>query len=99
MDSVSFRYNFRSEVDNDVLSGVAVDNVGMDVRLKLGDSRSNGFRDIGGTDLVSNERTRRSLPQRGAERLSGVSPKNGMEINSARSKILVRCTEPRSYTR
>ena len=37
--------------------GVAVDNVGMDVRVKLGDSRRNGFREIRGADFVSNERT------------------------------------------
>ena len=55
-----FHYNFRQEVD-DVISGVAVDNVSMDVPGKFGDSRSNGFRDIGGPHLVSNERTWRSL--------------------------------------
>ena len=49
-----FRYNFRPEVDSDVVSGAAVDNVGP---VKLGDSRSNGFRDIRGADFVSNERT------------------------------------------
>ena len=47
----------RPEVDNDVISGVAVDNVGMDVLIKLGNSRSNGLRDIPGADFVSNERT------------------------------------------
>ena len=51
------------EVDNDVISGVAVDNVGVDVCGKFGDSRSNGFRDIRGVDFVSNERTGRSLSQ------------------------------------
>ena len=51
-----FPYNFRPEVDNDVISSLAVDNVGMDVCLKFGDSRSNGFRDIGRADFVSNER-------------------------------------------
>ena len=44
-------------MDNDVISGVAVDNVGMDVPIKFGDSRSNGFQDIPGADFVSNERT------------------------------------------
>ena len=58
-----FRYNFRPEVDDNVLSGVAVDNVGMDVPVKCGDSRSNGFCDIRGADFVSNERTRRRLSQ------------------------------------
>ena len=52
-----FPYNFRPEVDNDVISGIAVDNVGMDVPIKFGDSSSNGFRDIRGADLLSNERT------------------------------------------
>ena len=36
----------RPEVDNDVISGVDVDNVGMDVGLKFGDFRPNGFRYI-----------------------------------------------------
>ena len=35
---------------------MAVDNVGMDVPIKFGDSRSNGFRDIRGVDFASNER-------------------------------------------
>ena len=52
-----FRYNFRPAADNDVISGAAVDNVGMDVPVKVGDSRSNDFRDIQGADFVSNERT------------------------------------------
>ena len=47
----------------DVISGVAVDNVGMDVPLKFGDSWSNGFRAIRGADFVSNEQTWRSLTQ------------------------------------
>ena len=36
---------------------MAVDNVGMNVLIKIGDSRSNGFRDIRGADFGSNERT------------------------------------------
>ena len=52
-----FPYNFQTEVDNDVISGTAVDNVGVDVAIKFGDSRSNGFRDIRGAGFVSNERT------------------------------------------
>ena len=51
------RYNFRPEVENYVISGVAVHNVCMDVLVKFDDSRSNGFRDIQGTDFMSNERT------------------------------------------
>ena len=50
LDSV-FRYNFRPEVENDVISSVAVDYVGMDGSVKFGDSRSNGFRDIRGGDF------------------------------------------------
>ena len=50
-----FRYKFRPAVDADVISGVAVEYVGMDVRVSFGDSRSNGFRDIRLADLVSNE--------------------------------------------
>ena len=37
-------YNFRPEVDdNDVISGVAVDYVGVNVHVQFGDSRSNGW--------------------------------------------------------
>ena len=38
----------RPEIDNDVIFGVAVDNVGVDVPIISGDSRSNCFRDIRG---------------------------------------------------
>ena len=38
-----FRYNFRLQVDNDVIYGAAVDNIGVDVHVKFGDSRSNSF--------------------------------------------------------
>ena len=37
-----FRDKFRPEVANDVISGVAVAYVGMDVRVKVNDYRSNG---------------------------------------------------------
>ena len=40
----------------DVISGMVVDNVGMDVPIKFGDCRSNGFRDIRGAHFVSNGR-------------------------------------------
>ena len=44
--STVFSYDFRAEVDNELISGMAVDNVGVDVPIKVGDSRSsNGFRD------------------------------------------------------
>ena len=36
---------------------MAVENVGMDVPIKFGDSRLNGFQDIRGADFLSNERT------------------------------------------
>ena len=41
-----FRYNFRPEVNNDAISGVAVYHLGMDVHVKFCDSMSNGSRDI-----------------------------------------------------
>ena len=50
-------YNFRPEVDNDVISGMAEDKVCMDVPIKFCDSRANGFRDIRGADFASNEQT------------------------------------------
>ena len=37
--STVFPYNFRPETDNDVIFGVAVDSIGMNVPIKLGDSR------------------------------------------------------------
>ena len=49
------RYNFKPEVDNDVLSSVAVEYVSMDVHVKFDDSSSNSSRDSQGTDFVSNE--------------------------------------------
>ena len=55
-DSV-FTYNFWPEVDNDVISSVALDYVSMDIHVKFDDSRSNGSQDIQGADFVSNERT------------------------------------------
>ena len=56
MYSTVFPYNFLPEVDNDVISGMSVDSVRMDVHVKFDDSSSNGFRDIRGADFVSNER-------------------------------------------
>ena len=47
----------RPEIDYDIVSGEAVDNVGVDVPITFGDSRSHRFRDIRGTDFVTNERT------------------------------------------
>ena len=52
-----FRCTFRPEVDNDVIPGVAVDNIGMNVCVTFSYSRSNGFRDIREADFVLNERT------------------------------------------
>ena len=43
------------------MSGTAVIYVGMDVREKFGDSRSNSFQDIRGADFMWNEQTYRSL--------------------------------------
>ena len=41
-----FHYNFQQEVVSDVISGLDLEQVGMDVSVKFGDSRSNGSRDI-----------------------------------------------------
>ena len=51
--------------------GVAVDNVGTDVRIKFVASRSKGFRNIQGAVFVSNERTNIAEPYS-----NSVSPKN-----------------------
>ena len=63
----------RPYVDNDVISGVAVDSAGVDIRIKFGDSRSNRFRDIRGADFVSNER---KLAYPNSAKRNCVSPKN-----------------------
>ena len=42
----SFCYNLRPELDNNVISGVAIDNIGVNVHANAGDSRSNGHRYI-----------------------------------------------------
>ena len=47
----------RPKIDIDVISGAAVENVGVDVSVKFGDSASNRFRDIRGADFVAYERT------------------------------------------
>ena len=52
----------RSEKGNDVISGVAIDNVGVDVSIKFGDSKSNRFRDIRGADFVTYQRTNENKP-------------------------------------
>ena len=53
-----FRHNFRPEVVNDVISCVAVEFVGVDVRVTFGDSRSNGSPDIRLPHFVTDERLR-----------------------------------------
>ena len=53
--TVFFRYNFQPKIDNDVIFGLAVDYVGMDVLVKFGDFRSNGSWDIWAADFMLNE--------------------------------------------
>ena len=77
--STVFPYNFWPEVDNDIISGTAVDNVGMYVHIQFGDSRSNGLGDIRGADSVSNERTLvKPIPI--ARNAQGVSPKKRSKL-------------------
>ena len=61
--STVFRYTFRSEVDSDVISGMTLDYVVVDVRVKFGYSMSNSSRDIRGADFVMKERDRSLLHQ------------------------------------
>ena len=68
--STVFCYNFRIEVGNDVIFGVAVDNVSMAVPVKFGASRSSGFQEIRGADFVLDERT----GPNSVKRLRGVLP-------------------------
>ena len=65
------------ELDNDVISGVTVDNVGVDVHITFSDSRSNRFRDIRRAAFVTYERTNeRKLAYSNSAKRNGVSPKN-----------------------
>ena len=50
-----FPHNFQPDVGNDVISSMAVDNVGMNDLVILGQTV---FRDIRGADFVSNEHWR-----------------------------------------
>ena len=50
----------------------------MNVFVKFGDSSSNGFRYIQGADFVSNEQD--AACPNSAKSLSGVPPKNGVEL-------------------
>ena len=47
--------NFRPEAASDVISGVDVEQVGMNVHIKFGESRSNRFRDIRLRQFVTND--------------------------------------------
>ena len=57
----------RTEGASDVISGAAVDHVGVDVHVKFGDSRSSSSQDIRVADFALNDRTNendQSLSQR-----------------------------------
>ena len=76
------RYNFPPEVVNGVISGVAVESVGVDVCVKFDYSRSNISRDTLVADCASNEHTNEGTNMTKAhhirqKRLKGVSLKNG----------------------
>ena len=55
-----FRDNFWPVVDSDVISGVIVDQTGMDVPVKFGDPRSNRSRDIRAAYFVMEDEWRRT---------------------------------------
>ena len=65
---------------------MAVDNVGMDVPIKFGDSRSKGFRDIRGAHFVLDERMNEHWPKP-IPISQRVSPKNEEDINRASAKL------------
>ena len=54
-----FRDNVRSEVDSDLISGVVIGQVGMDVHVAFGDSRPSFSRDIRLPHFVTDERRQR----------------------------------------
>ena len=67
---------------------MAIDYFDMDVRVKFGDYRSNGSRDIGIADFVSNKRTNITKP------VPAIFLRQGLEIlfqmmRSARSIIAI----------
>ena len=53
------RDNFRPEIVSDVISGLAVQHVGVDVYVKVGGSRSNRFRYIQTAHFVMDDERRR----------------------------------------
>ena len=63
-----FHYNFRPEVDSDVISVL-----GVDLRVQFVDFRSNGARYMRGTGFVLNERT--NMIEAYPNSAKGVSPK------------------------
>ena len=62
------------------ISAMAVDNIGLDVSVIFGDSRSDGSRDIRGTYFVSNERTYEAYH---------VRPENGVKLSPTSSSDIV----------
>ena len=71
---VPYNYHFRPEVDNYVIFGVAVADVGMDVCVKFGDSVSNSIRRA---DFMSNEQDE-AYPNSAT---SGISPNNNLKLH------------------
>ena len=69
----------------DVISCVAVDEIGVDIRV-IGDSRSNGSRDIRGSHFVSNERTNMT-------HITSLSPKNVLN-----NVLKIYCSDVGRYT-
>ena len=68
--------NFRPEVASDVISGMNVEQVGMNVHVKFGDFRSNRFRDIRLPHFVTNDTGVRWSSHKGKTLPSGLLPKN-----------------------
>ena len=56
--STDLRDNFRFEVARVTISSVSVEDVGVDVHVKFGDSTFNHFRDIQTTHFMMDERQR-----------------------------------------
>ena len=61
--STAFRDNFRAELVRDVIFNATVEKVGMDFRLKFGDSRSNHSSDIRVAHIVMDDERRRRRTQ------------------------------------
>ena len=78
---------------------LVVDNVGMDLPIKFGDSRSTGFLDIRGADFVSNERTNIKWPIPQARNAIAFRLKMREHLSRLSCSVVTRLTEVKGISR